>query len=65
MAKKVGRPRKPFVQTQYTEADLKTILKALKKSSDTKLVAKVKYDLKERKRLQKAYQKAKLKMFGS
>lgn len=61
----MGRSRKPYEHIGYSIAELKLMLLALKKMSDTDdLIDKIKYDIKERKRLELAYIKAKDRLFG-
>jgi hypothetical protein len=67
MARRVGRPNKPFEHITYTKDELEVILVALKKPTDdfsVALKAKVRHDLKERKRLHRLYENAKQRMFG-
>lgn len=64
MARRVGRPSRPYERTAYTEEELLFIYSLLKSSSNIELKNKVKYDLKERKRLTSLYEKAKDRVFG-
>ncbi len=69
MANRVGRPSNPWIQVRYTESEIITILIALKKlplvDRPTELITKIKFDISERKRLHKNYEKAKRRIFGS
>jgi len=63
MARRVGRPSTPYVETRYTGDELKTILEALKKTSATELTTKVRNDIKARNLLHKNYKKAIARIF--
>lgn len=64
MSRRVGRPSTPYIKTEYTNDELKTILEALKKTSATELITKVRNDIKARKLLHKNYERAKARIFG-
>lgn len=68
MAKRVGRPSKPFIRVVYDDTDLTLMLTALKGNKTlsievkSKLKDKIKFDIAERKRLMKNYENAKARL---
>lgn len=65
MARRVGRPSKPYVRTCYSPVEIEFIYELVKKTDNIELKAKLKNDIKETKRLTKNYQNAKKRLFGN
>jgi len=65
MGRRVGRPIKPFdFNINYSVSELLIMLKGLRKlKCDDALIRKVKYNISEKRRLTKAYEKAKERLF--
>jgi hypothetical protein len=63
MARRVGRPSKPWVQVNYTESEIVFMLALVRKTDNKELKIKLSNDIKERKRLHKNYEKAKQRLF--
>lgn len=65
MARRVGRPSKPWCPTHYSPVEIEFIYQLVKKTDNIELKVKLKHNIAESKRLAKNYKNAKLRLFGN
>lgn len=63
MARRVGRPSKPYNPKHFTPDETKFLYELVKKTDNKELKDKLRHNIAETKRLAKNYKNAKLRLF--